>query len=1191
MATLHQVGAFAHDAEARAIQWMATELPEDWDLYSNVHLQTGRRPAETYEHDVIVVAPHGVYTVELKAFHGTVRGGRDRWQLADGRWVHAPLALTEDKARTLGTAIQNLGVDYKHVRVQAVIFVTGSDARLELDPTWAPFVRTRKDLLRALKDPEVYQVRGTLSAKQRTRVKKLVLGGRPRSIENVAGDYDLVERVAAPGAAYDAWLGRHRLSGRQHLLHVYTLPDAPDQRERVRVHALREATIQEKLLAVPDVLRMHGYFQAHDPPRIVLPFEDGSALVPLATWVRDPGSTSLHTRLELALRLARALQSVHAAGIVHRRLSPDVVLVEPAPAPRQLRLCAFDLGKDLYGDGHTVTGSLLRDPAFRCIAPEVFTMGVTTPRSDLFSLGAVLVELLGGRPLFAVAEDVVAPFELPPLAVDGQPVPAAVQALVARLLARDPARRPASVDPVVDLLDGLLRPAGVAAPPDERLVEGAELRGLYELVEVIGRGATGPVWKARHLQTGEVLALKVAPSDHSAALETEGEVLRAVQHGNLVQVHNQLSLDDGRLALLTRYVDGVDVRVQAGAGDPVTPAQLRTFATGLYGALAALHDAGWLHRDLKPENVVVDVATLRPTLLDLGIACRQGTPGELARGSVGYKDPALWGQGGWAVAHDLYAAALTTWELLTDAHPWGRGQPTVQAPPQLDAAWLPDTLDPAARERLVAWFQRALAPEPQGRPASAQDARDSLLAALDGPDAAPALFPASQLAVRRLPDDARPDDPVQALDLSSRARGTLARLGIRVLAELAALDAPRLRALPGVGSRTARELLTWADQARHRWPDRVQAPPLDPGPALMPTAVGDGRPLSALGRALTAALRVQLQDQGIDTIGALAALPVSVLRELPGVGPTKIERLRQALGQLHQDVGTTAPASLAALLDQVRAELGAPAFTRLSLRLGLADGAVLSTQDLAEREGVSRQAVQSSLARALDGLRAEAIAADPLRRIAEERIGDIGLATLERVADAIARRLPPGPDAHPLGAARLAALLLQPDATPSGLSTLRVVARPPWTLAQVEGLARQLEAAVDFPPLPREPAAQALWATLPPALRQDLASRAQGPLDLLDALLPLCPHLRADADGALYQPPVSLAPALAHLRAEVPVGAELPGLLAWLEGRLPGVVLAAEATEVQAALEGVGLALREGRVVDPAAAEAHRPRS
>ncbi|HNH49024.1 MAG TPA: serine/threonine-protein kinase, partial [Myxococcota bacterium] len=486
----------------------------------------------------------------------------------------------------------------------------------------------------------------------------------------------------------------------------------------------------EKLRGGPDVLGYRDFFQTGgDPQRIVLVFDDTTPLVPADVWVRDraPGLVS---RLTVATRAARALAWVHSRGLVHRRLSPEAILVSGAStdAPGQVRLCGFDLARDLATVTQTVTGSSLGDPSFRCIAPEALKTGEATTRSDLFSLGAAMFEILSGRPLFATPDAVLRPFTIAPFDVLGRPIPNDVLAIIADLVATDPFRRCAGADAAADALDAIIAKL-TQTPKRNELEPGRTLRDVYELKRRLGRGATATTWLAENIQSSTTVVLKIASAAHARLLQEEHRIGIHVQHPNLVRVYNVEPFEDGNLLVLG-FVDGVTAALWAGAGDPLDPARFKGVAVGLLSALDTLHEAGWLHRDVKPENVMLAEPSASPTLVDLGLACPVGAEGGLAVGTVQYKDPLVYSEGRWTTANDQFAAFIVLYELLTGTHPFGSSAPDGGQAPTVEPDQFPDSFPPAMAARLGLLFRRALSPFRGERPATIQEALHALDEAL-----------------------------------------------------------------------------------------------------------------------------------------------------------------------------------------------------------------------------------------------------------------------------------------------------------------------------------------------------------------------------------------------------------------------------------------------------------------------------
>ena len=167
------------------------------------------------------------------------------------------------------------------------------------------------------------------------------------------------------------------------------------------------------------------------------------------------GPLSVSEAVPMALGMLAALSALHARGIVHRDLKPSNVFL----TPHGVKLLDFGLARPELepslglAEGLTRTGIVMGTP--RYMAPEQVDGEAVDARSDLFAAGAILFEMLAGRPAFGgrtVVEILHATLHEQPPALTGSPVVAAVDRVIRRALAKQPAERPASADAMAEEL-------------------------------------------------------------------------------------------------------------------------------------------------------------------------------------------------------------------------------------------------------------------------------------------------------------------------------------------------------------------------------------------------------------------------------------------------------------------------------------------------------------------------------------------------------------------------------------------------------------------------------------------------------------------------------------------------------------------------------------------------------------------
>ncbi len=166
-----------------------------------------------------------------------------------------------------------------------------------------------------------------------------------------------------------------------------------------------------------------------------------------------------------------------------------------------------------------------------------------------------------------------------------------------------------------------------------------------EILEFIGQGGMGMVYKARQKELDRIVALKILPPDagHDAAFAErfarEAKALAKLNHPGIVTIH-EFGRADGLYFFLMEYVDGVNLR-QLLSNSRVSAREALAIVPQICDALQYAHDLGIVHRDIKPENILLDRRG-RVKVADFGLAKIVGTGKDtLAEGGVAGGSPEL----------------------------------------------------------------------------------------------------------------------------------------------------------------------------------------------------------------------------------------------------------------------------------------------------------------------------------------------------------------------------------------------------------------------------------------------------------------------------------------------------------------------------------------------------------------------
>lgn len=285
----------------------------------------------------------------------------------------------------------------------------------------------------------------------------------------------VVMRKLGKGGGGAVWLGWDEKNQRSVALKFLDPVSAadPKHRERFIREGRRFGTLRHQ-----NIVRVHGLAQSGTHLYLVSEYVDGRNLHQLLS---AEGQMKIRHALEITRDVALGLAHAHSQGFVHRDLKPENIMVRNADG--RVKVLDFGIAKDLNAsDALTQFGHYLGTPAYS--APEQVRGRLVDGRSDIFSLGVILYELLSGKTAFegresteilrATLED-----HPEPLVKLNRHVETPVAQLIDRMIEKDPRKRLQDMAAVAEALTALVATMPADVHPEEETRIRTDLKGFF----------------------------------------------------------------------------------------------------------------------------------------------------------------------------------------------------------------------------------------------------------------------------------------------------------------------------------------------------------------------------------------------------------------------------------------------------------------------------------------------------------------------------------------------------------------------------------------------------------------------------------------------------------------------------------------------------------------------------------------
>jgi serine/threonine protein kinase len=695
-------GQAVNDAEREVIFYLRGNLPNNYKILHNIEIKRG---VEFFEIDLVILAPHCIYVVDIKGTYGQINVYGNQWHPEGRSPFHSPLPKLRQHAKTLKSLIcdfyparQDLGSIYVHAAVlmadpEASIY--DPDGRDESNITYAD-----QRCLTYFRN-QTYLPHWAKSVQPHYQSIIRALAGRtnPQSALPCFGNWQVEEKLGETDRyiEYRAKDIENTDIGITARLRVYQVDPYQDEAdrdaERKRIRTAFEAVYQR--LKHRNILPVQAFFTNEGRDRHILVTDDFSGHALRQYLKRKNLTLTLAQKLSLIEEVLDALRYAHENGIIHRNITPDTILVDRSG---HACLTGFDYARLSHRDrtiAHDIIDDLQDSQPYQ--APECHdNPAAASTASDLFSVGLAFYELLTETPAFQNGAKIRQTHaQLPDPSQLSDLLPGLDQ-WFQKLCAYEIVQRFSNADEALKEFAELQATKVTASaantisnPDPANLPQGSEWDNHFIIEEFLGTGNFCHAYRAIEILSRKPRVLKIVTRDRHSVFQRllqEYCILEELPpHPHVVKVeYARLSVDQIPY-IVFEYVEGKDVATLLNQ-NLVSLDQAIQIAQQTASGLAHLHQHAVFHQDIKPSNLLWTEDGVR--IIDFNIAVSAQIESQIEKANLAATHCYLPPNYDVTIEHsheekidrDLYALGVTFYECVTGHYPFNEQEKNDKQP-------------------------------------------------------------------------------------------------------------------------------------------------------------------------------------------------------------------------------------------------------------------------------------------------------------------------------------------------------------------------------------------------------------------------------------------------------------------------------------------------------------------------------
>lgn len=626
MPKLYSPNEFVTKGEKQLVQFLMNELPDDYHIYCNFEIPSGR--GMFVEYDVVVIAPHAIYVIEDKYWHGKIIGNEFNIFLSSGESRKNPYQQATRQAKILSSYLAKKNSSLKYFWVEQIVHFSGDNVVIDIQGNNSSKMHTFETVAKFIQQPERLPVQQKALPLEENRslveacLKEFSIFNATYKREEATefGKYKVIEKGDNQREFFNEYVVYDPDIGDQtrYLLREYFVDSKLQQADRAKqMHLIKNDYLTlERMSNVKGIIKpRYGFHPDSNEERFCVIYQMVTDVAPLDDFLLNEERLEESRIRKMFVQCLEILKEVHHHNVIHRNITPENILVTPDDTVYLHNFEFSRLGTN-SSDMTILTSVLDEGLNTRYIPREWYgDYSKASKGSDLYALGRVFYDLLAGSDQefprenngYLVPIEGVQDKELMQVIIDMSAtysknwMSSAEEGLVRLIVEEDENKQ----------------------KPAEFKV-GAIIDNKYEIIKRLGQGGMSSVYKAVNLYIGTTYALKVMHNNPGSLeiAKAEYQKLIPLKHDNIVRINDIDTLGSNKAVILKMdYIEGKTLKQYLDSNVKLSIHQVMQWAKELLDALVYLQkpENKIVHADIKPGNVLINKEN-KAVLIDFNIS-------------------------------------------------------------------------------------------------------------------------------------------------------------------------------------------------------------------------------------------------------------------------------------------------------------------------------------------------------------------------------------------------------------------------------------------------------------------------------------------------------------------------------------------------------------------------------------------